>query len=302
MFEHGLGWVRDLPDFRDYVPERPWGLDEEPKAEGSRLIEALTSLGVLTKGAVATAVALPAAADLRPWFSAIEDQGQLGSCTAHAGVGLLEYFERRSFGRWVDASRLFLYKATRNLLQWAGDTGAYLRTTMGALTLFGACPEEYWPYVISDFDVEPPAFCYAFAQQYQALRYFRLDPPGVSGPTLVDRVRLFAAAKLPSMFGFTVYSSISAAGQKGEIPLPDPGDRVLGGHAVAIAGFDDARQIKSPGGRASVGAFLIRNSWGPDWGAAGYGWLPYEYVAGGLATDFWSLIKAEWIESGQFGL
>jgi C1A family cysteine protease len=74
------------------------------------------------------AKAAPASVDLRAWCSPIEDQGNLGSCTANAGVGLLEYYERRAFGKHLDGSRLFLYKASRNLLGWTGDTGAYLRT------------------------------------------------------------------------------------------------------------------------------------------------------------------------------
>jgi C1A family cysteine protease len=88
--------------------------------------------------------ASPASTDLRAWCSPIENQGSLGSCTANAGVGVVEYFERRAFGKHINASRLFLYKVTRNLLHLTGDTGAYLRSTMGALALFGVLPEEYW--------------------------------------------------------------------------------------------------------------------------------------------------------------
>jgi hypothetical protein len=74
--------------------------------------------------------------------------------------------KKKAFGRHIDASRLFLYKVTRNLLHLRGDTGAYLRSTMGAMRLFGVPPEEYWEYDISQFDKEPPAFCYAFASNY----------------------------------------------------------------------------------------------------------------------------------------
>ena len=93
---------------------------------------------------------------------------------------MIEYYERKSFGRHIDASRLFLYKVTRNLMKQKGDTGAYLRTTMGAMVLFGVPPEAYWPYTDEKekFDQEPPAFCYAFAQNYQTVKYFRHDPPG----------------------------------------------------------------------------------------------------------------------------
>jgi C1A family cysteine protease len=76
---------------------------------------------------------------------------------------MIEYYERKSFGRHIDASRLFFYKVTRNLMKQKGDTGAYLRRTMGAMVLFGVPPEEYWPYSDNKekFDHEPPSFCYA---------------------------------------------------------------------------------------------------------------------------------------------
>ena len=69
-----LGWLPDLPDFRDYT-------------------------------VVHTLI-----------FPELKNQGNLGSCTANAAVGLVEYFERRVFGKYIDASRLFLYKVTHTLL------------------------------------------------------------------------------------------------------------------------------------------------------------------------------------------
>ena len=297
----GMGWLRDLPDFRDYTPEQ-----SEPPTKlqkmGSRasIRTMLADVGALN----ASAATIPPAVDLRPWMSPIEDQGSIGSCTANAGVGLVEYYERRAFGRHVNRSRLFLYKATRNLLHWEGDTGAFLRTTMGALTLFGVPPEEYCRYNVADYDNEPSAFCYAFAQNFQSLQYYRLDPPGTARNVLLDRIKANLANGLPSMFGFTVYNSISQADSTGAIPFPTGGENVDGGHAVVAAGYDDGKIIRnmSRGGATTRGALLIRNSWGTGWGQGGYGWLPYEFVLRGIADDFWCLIKQEWVETGQFGV
>jgi C1A family cysteine protease len=280
----GLGWLPDLPDFRDYTEEHP---TIQPLLEAT--------------GATTPPPALADSMDLRPWCSPIENQGNIGSCTAHAGVGLIEYFERRAFGRHLDASRLFLYKATRNFLRWTGDTGAYLRSTIGAMALFGVPPEEYWPYNTADFDKEPPAFCYAFAQSFQALTYYRLDPPGTDRAKLLKDIKTKLSASLPSMFGFTVYSSISQAATNGEIPFPSTGEKILGGHAVDVVGYDDKKVVKhTASGAQTKGALLIRNSWGTSWGQSGYGWLPYDYVLKGIAEDFWSLVKSEWIETGAF--
>ncbi len=298
--KRGLGWRPDYPDFRDYTTERG-EVNPRVKAPGQKdpLKAMFTQIGLneQAKGK------LPTSTDLRPWCSPIEDQGQIGSCTANAGVALIEYFEKRAFGNHIDASRLFLYKVTRNLMKEIGDTGAYLRSTMGALVLFGVPPEEYWPYNSGDFDVEPPAFCYSFGQNYQAIKYYRLDPPGTTPDVLISRIQKNLAAGLPSMFGFTVYTSINQAEDNGgKIPYPTAGENIEGGHAIVAVGYDNNMKIKNTfkGGIETKGAFLIRNSWGTGWGDGGYGWLPYDYIKKGLAEDWWSVIKSKWVDTGMF--
>jgi len=295
-----MGWRPDYPDFRDYTAEHDV-ITPRQKALGQK--DSLKAMFAKMGLGKPTRAKPPKEKDLREWCPPVEDQGQLGSCTAHAGVAVIEYFERRAFGRHVDASRLFLYKVTRNLMKETGDTGAYLRSTMGALVLFGVPPEEYWAYRVDDFDVEPPAFCYAFAQSYQAIKYYRLDPPGTSTDALLDRIKTNLAAGLPSMFGFTVYTSISQAdGKDGKIPYPTPGENVEGGHAIVAVGYSAGMKIRNTGknGIETTGALLIRNYWGTGWGDGGYGWLPYDYVRNGLAEDWWSVIKSEWVETGIF--
>src|SRR5512135_1546690 len=285
---HGLGWIPDYPDFRDYT--------ETTK----EIAEVLAPTGLAVAGErgkkvrAAARKAAPASVDLRPWGSAVEDQGMLGSCTSQAGAGVIEYYERKSFGRHIDASRLFLYKVTRNLMKMKGDTGAYLRTTMGAMVLFGVPPEDYWPYNDDEkgFDQEPPAFCYAFAQNYQAIKYFRHDPAGAKADEVLKQVKAYLSKGHPAMFGFTVYNSIDQAESNGRIPFPSSKEKIEGGHAVVAVGYDDKMKIKNNYGKVeTMGALLIRNSWGKVWGEQGYGWLPYEYGLKGLAEDFWSVTK-----------
>lgn len=283
--KYGMGWIPDYPDFRDYT-------------EDTQEVKNILKFKSEVKGKK-----LPESVDLREWCSPIEDQGMLGSCTAHAGVGLIEYYERKAFGRHIEASRLFLYKVTRNLMKMKGDTGAYLRTTMGAMVLFGVPPEEYWPYTdeAKKFDQEPPAFCYAFAQNYQTIKYFRHDPPRAKPEEVLNKVKTYLSKGHPAMFGFTVYNSIEQAEKTGQIPFPSPKEKIEGGHAIVAVGYDDRLKIKNKYGKnETVGALLIRNSWGKGWGDKGYGWLPYEYIHRGLAEDFWSILKKEWMDTGEF--
>lgn len=245
--KHGMGWIPDYPDIRDYTENTEQvrevlGIHKGSKAKGP-----------------------PVSVDLREWCSAIEDQGNLGSCTANAGVGIIEYYERKSFGRHIEASRLFLYKVTRNLMKSKGDNGAYLRITMGAMVLFGTPPEDYWPYTDDEkkFDQEPPAFCYAFAQNYQTIKYFRHDPPGTKTEDVLKKIKTYLASGHPAMFGFTVYNSMEQAESTGKIPFPSPKEKIEGGHAIVAVGYDDKLKITNSFGKVeTTGALLIRNSWG----------------------------------------
>ena len=297
--KYKLGWLPDLPDFRDYTVEHTL-IFPELKRQGvqspiSTMVENLKTLEN-------DEAKIPASADFRNLCSPIENQGEIGSCTANAAVGLVEYFERRAFGKYIDASRLFLYKVTRTLLGFNGDTGAYLRSTIGALTIFGLVPEKYWPYDVNKFDDEPSAFCYSFADKYKTLQYYRLDPPSTTTEVLLNRIRSFIASGIPSIFGFTVYDSIEQASSDGKIPFPSNKEQVLGGHAVMAVGYDDNLVIENKfSNNKTVGALLIRNSWGEDWGEKGYGWIPYEYIYKELAVDWWLILKNEWIDSGEFG-
>ena len=276
----GMGRQRDIPDFRDHT-------------EQTDSIKAILGKSAPLKAA---AKKLPTSVDLRRWCSPVENQGSLGSCTANAGVGMLEYYERRTTGKHIDGSRLFLYKVTRELQGIKGDDGAQLRDVMKAMVLFGVPPEKYWPYHVTKFNDEPSNFCYAFAQNYQALKYYRLDPAGTSPTAALAAIKKNLASALPAIFGFSVYSSIPPVGDgKGEIPFPEKCDSLEGGHAVLAVGYDDSKKIGK-----TKGALLIRNSWGEDWGDKGYGWLPYAYVEQGLADDFWSMVKAEYVDTDLF--
>ena len=288
----GTGWLPPIPDLRDYT-------EEQPKI--AEMIKKLNIKPAKTK----PSFSLPQKVDLRKWCSPIENQGALGSCTANAAMGIVEYYERKAFKKYIDGSRLFVYKCTRNLMGITGDTGAWLRNTMGALVLCGVAPEKYWPYIIADFDKEPSAFVYAVADNYESLRYFCHDPQHLNIPphTVLTRIKLFLSAGIPSMFGFFGFPSFNYSDVKGGIPYPCPGEHAQWGHAIAAVGYDDNLKIKNTRcNRVTKGALLIRNSWGTGWGDKGYGWLSYDYVLNRLALDFWSLFRMEWVDTKQFGL
>jgi C1A family cysteine protease len=219
---------------------------------------------------------LPSKMDLRQQCSAIEDQGKLGSCTANALAGALEYLQVRATGQCMDASRLFIYYNERILRHSVdSDSGAMLRDGIKTLAFLGVCNEKLWPYKIERFAQCPPKTCYAQAKQHCIAEYRRLED--------LDGMRACLAQGLPFVFGFVVYESFKKpeVAKSGKAMLPKLGEKPLGGHAVMAVGYDDKSK-----------RLLVRNSWGLRWGMGGYFTLPYGYMEDPrLSADYWMIAK-----------
>jgi C1A family cysteine protease len=246
----GYGWVRDIPDQRDVLYAPP------PQI----------------------AAALPPKVDLRSQFPPPYNQEALGSCTANAIAGALQFLEgKEGAPAPVMPSRLFIYYNERVLEGSTGsDSGAQIRDGIKTVVREGFCPESEWPYDITRFAVRPSAACYQDAMKERVSQYLRLTPASVPLLTCL-------ASGFPFVFGFSVYESFesSAVAQSGIANLPRPSERLVGGHAVCAVGYDQ-----------SEGRFLVRNSWGAQWGMGGYFTMPYQYLTDPmLAADFWTIRK-----------
>jgi len=243
-----FGWVRDIPDRRDLRYSPPPQL----------------------------AAALPPKADLRTGFQPCYDQGLLGSCTANAIAGALQYLECKEGEKPpVMPSRLFVYYNERALEGSVGsDSGAQIRDGIKTVVTQGYCSESCWPYVIANFALRPPSECYRQAVKERVSQYLRLDNALVALLTCI-------ASGYPFVFGFSVYESFESrtVAQTGVVHLPRRGERLVGGHAVVGSGYDTTAK-----------RFLVRNSWGPGWGQRGYFTMPFDYVTDPyLAADFWTI-------------
>ena len=223
---------------------------------------------------------LPRRADLREACPPVYDQGSLGSCTANALAAAHEFDQRRqALPRPFAPSRLFIYYNERVIEKTVPyDAGARLRDGFKTIARNGVCPESEWPYDIAAFSRKPTAACYKAALRHQALSYQRLQqtPAQLKG---------CIADGYPFAFGFAVHESFESdeVARTGVVPLPAKGEAVLGGHAVLAVGYEDASQ-----------AFIIRNSWGTQWGESGYGYMPYSYLTDNdLSADFWTLRLVE---------
>ena len=228
--------------------------------------------------AVRPTLAIPPHIDLRPTCSTIEDQGNLGSCTGNALAGAIEFLERKNGVPFVDASRLFIYYNERALEGTIkSDAGAMIRDGIKTMKNQGVCSETRWPYIISKFATKPGAACYKEALKRQITSYHRI--------LTLDDMRTCLADGFPFVFGFTVYESFESqeVARNGIVQMPQPTERSLGGYAVLAVGYDDEER-----------RFIVRNSWGTDWGQKGYFTIPYEYLASrNLADDLWTIRSGE---------
>ncbi len=215
---------------------------------------------------------LPTSVDLRPSCPPVEDQGALGSCTGNAIAGALEFLELKDKLPLVDLSRLFIYYNERVMEHTVNsDSGAQIRDGIKSVAKQGVCSEAKWPYDIKKFAAKPTPACYKEALKHCISQYQRLST--------LDDMRSTLASGYPFVFGFTVYESFESqdVAKTGVVPMPQKSERMLGGHAVVGVGYDDAQK-----------RFIVRNSWGTDWGMQGYFTIPYDYLSNPhLASDFW---------------
>jgi len=243
--KRSFGWVPDRPDQRDYL-----------------------------YSVIRPVVRLPKKVDLREFCSIVENQEALGSCTANALAGNLEYLDHKIDDVYEDVSRLFIYYNERVLENTVDyDSGASLRDGIKTLRKQGACWEKTWPYLIEKFTKKPPEKCYKEAKKYCIESYHRIN----SLPEMLSCL----AEGYPFVFGFTVYEGFQSqkVARTGVAQMPKKKEKVLGGHAVMAAGYNQSQK-----------RFLVRNSWGSEWGKDGYFTMPYEYLET-LSADFWTIRK-----------
>ncbi|MFN8670946.1 MAG: C1 family peptidase [Candidatus Sericytochromatia bacterium] len=209
-------------------------------------------------------------ADLRNIASPVGDQGKLGSCTAFSMVkGVREAWLNKQGQTATQLSPLYFYYKERELDGSIDqDRGSTITTGMQVLQETGTTTEALWPYDIAKFAVAPSAAADAAAGQYKMKSATKIKT--------FDEFKAALDAGYPIAFGFRVYESFMKS-KGGVIPMPNTQtEKLLGGHAVAAFGYDDAKEV-----------VIVRNSWSAKWGDGGYCYMPYGYFSSGLVRDVW---------------
>ncbi len=243
------GWKPSLPDLRDHIADA-------------------SDLPVLKE--------VDPRSDLPPVF----DQGQLGSCTANAVGAAVEYDASLNGTDPGLLSRLWIYYYERKLEGSPAnqDTGAFGRDGFKVCKTVGVPLESDWPYVVNQFDDEPPATLTDEAAAHKISNYRAV-------PRNLDSMKAVFSNRQTIAFGFTVYDSFESAAvaKTGIVPMPSRGEKVVGGHEVLAVGYL----------RDEPNYALVRNSWGADWALGGYFLMPWSYILdANLASDFRTIRRA----------
>jgi C1A family cysteine protease len=219
----------------------------------------------------------PAVVDLRSKLPSVWDQGNVGSCTAFALCACFSICDKT-----FDASKMFLYYNERYLDSLQGDNapsiddGSTISQGISALLKYGVCSTSKWPYLSSLVGTKPTAPCYTEALTHQALQVMNVRQD-------LAQCKACLQAGFPFALGIVIFDSFSLDTQN-KIPLPNKRtEKILGGHAICVVGYDDNKQC-----------FLVRNSWGSNWGMNGHFYIPYAYITDPtIAGDLWKITQVE---------
>ncbi len=207
---------------------------------------------------------LPSKVDLREHLTEVEMQVG-NSCVANAFAGAYEYLAKRNNGDSADISRLYIYYNARYLEDAQNqDCGSIMYKAIEGLKEYGACSEELWPNDETMILDEPDQSAYDHGSNFKIVDAEYIE-------TKLDLWKQTLAEGYPISFCLNTFESFdSACKNKGRVPMPKPSDNVRethGWHAMLCVGYSDPDKV-----------FIVRNSWGKDWGDKGYCYIPYDYM------------------------
>lgn len=229
--KYKLNWQPDLKDERDFVYLAP-----------SKKLKAL-----------------PESFDLRDKCPKVYDQGSLGSCVANAIAGQMQILAAQSEYDDYMPSRLFIYYFARALSgDQRHDSGTTIRNGIKVVASRGSADELVWPYKIKKFKEQPPSSVQKAAKKNVVDVYQRVNVAQNDIKTALVNGHSIAV-------GFPVHESFGDVGKNGMVPIPGKDERVEGGHAICIVGYNPTHAI-------------VRNSWSASWGDKGYCYFKWEHV------------------------
>lgn len=200
--------------------------------------------------------------NLTEYDSPIENQGELGSCAAFAVTSAYENLVNQKYPNYFSSlSKLYHYYHTRYIERTVSlDYGIIqLRDAFKSLKDYCICAEDFWPYNVYKFDVQPLPVAYSDSTKRTIMSYASLN----NTTEIINAIN----ENYPVVIGMDVFSDFMNLDSSNSLLLmPGPMDYSLGGHAMCLIGYSIPEK-----------KLLAKNSFGKDWGDNGYCWIPFEY-------------------------
>jgi hypothetical protein len=206
---------------------------------------------------------LPSRVDLSGKFPTPRDQGEQSSCVGWSAAYVKSYHEALEIGWPLNQDdQIFSPAFIYNNINDKSDYGAKISDGLDILVKKGAATLATMPYDASfgAYLKQPGDTAKQEAKNYKA------DAWGVLKTS--DDVKTALANRQPAIVSMAVFDTFKTL--KGENSIYNTSGSYLGDHAVAIVGYDD---------EFAGGAFKIINSWGTEWGDAGFFWVPYDFLS-----------------------
>jgi hypothetical protein len=212
---------------------------------------------------------LPEAANLQRFAPSVGDQGHQGSCvawsSAYAARTIEEAARTGADPNSLRFSPAFLY----NQIGLENCDGSYIERAMEFMTRSGSIPYDQFPYNDQDCSRQPDQQQLEEARQYRMRGFNRLTPGDYNNRIDLHAIKENISQGAPVVIGMQVGGTYMQEMMGRDVWEPTAEDRSMigfGGHAQCVVGYDD---------RKYGGAFLIMNSWGPQWGNNGFAWVRY---------------------------
>lgn len=199
--------------------------------------------------------------NLREYFTKVKDQGQIGACTVFAISSIYEYILKRYSGEETDLSESFVYYNVRHLDgKELEDTGSSYQDVIASIGTQGICTESLHPYT-SLLSNAPSDEAYLDGEKRRITKALNVN-------IKEDDIKSAIQEGYPVAISLKIYDSFNTTTgfvkrpTKSEIESAD-----FGYHAMVIVGYSDDTKF-----------FVVRNSWGKEFGDNGYCYIPYSYI------------------------
>lgn len=210
--------------------------------------------------------------DLSP-YSTPSNQFNSSSCVGNATADSVEILNAIAGYNPVQLSRMFVYAMARirsGDKDLDNDSGTFIRTAFDCLARFGVCDEYLWPFDVSKVGDKPSTKAQRQAVGHRIHSYYRIKEKGDDRCQAIIKA---LNADHPVVFGTLITRDFQRISDRTPFGRPDKADSI-GGHAMICVGYVG-------------GHFLIKNSWGRNWGSRGFCLITPEYMGWENTWDLW---------------